>query len=211
MQLQKRLLTATLALLLSALALTSCGGPVTDIPEGMQLASLDGVEYALFVPETWTVNKNSGVSGAYVSAYDKSNVSLISYLPTEVLTTEQYWEKCAQSYAAEFDDYALVESGSATMGGMTVPYYVYTATIGGDSYKFLQAIAGNGGMFYNLTYTALTDSYDLAAVASRTGAYIYDIICGTHRILVVFHYDQGVSQVAKAFQRQQQFVIVPLV
>ena len=38
MQLQKRLLTATLALLLSALALTSCGGPAIDIPEGMQLA-----------------------------------------------------------------------------------------------------------------------------------------------------------------------------
>ena len=156
-----RILSLLLVVVILLLAMTSCGAPTTEVPEGMQLASLDGAEYALFVPEAWTLNKNSGVSGAYVSAYDKSNVSLISYLPTEVLTTEQYWEKCAQSYAAEFDDYALVESGSATMGGMTVPYYVYTATIGGDSYKFLQAIAGNGGMFYNLTYTALTDSYDL--------------------------------------------------
>ena len=161
MNLQKRILTAALAVLLSALTLTSCGAPATDIPEGMQVASLDGVEYALFVPETWTVNKNSGVSGAYVSAYDKSNVSLISYLPTEAMTTEQYWAKCEESYAAEFADYALAESGSATMGGMAVPYYVYTATIGDESYKFLQAIAGNGGMFYNLTYTATVDNYDL--------------------------------------------------
>ena len=161
MKLQKRLLTAALAALLLALILTSCGAPATDVPEGMQLASLDGVEYALFVPETWTVNQNSGVSGAYVSSYDKSNVSLISYLPTAALTTEQYWDLCAESYAAEFADFALVESGSATMGGMAVPYYVYTATIGGDSYKFLQAIAGNGGMFYNLTYTATVDNYDL--------------------------------------------------
>jgi hypothetical protein len=161
MKLMPRLTALIAALILTIGALTSCSAPDVNIPEGMQLASLDGVEYALFVPEAWTVNKNSGVSGAYVSAYDKSNVSLISYLPTEVLTTEQYWEKCAQSYAAEFDDYALVESGSATMGGMAVPYYVYTATIGGESYKFLQAIAGNGGMFYNLTYTALADNYDL--------------------------------------------------
>ena len=161
MKLQKRILTATLAVLLSAMALTSCGAPDAEVPEGMQLASLDGVEYALFVPENWTVNKNSGVSGAYVSAYDKSNVSMISYLPTEAMTTEQYWAKCEESYAAEFENYALAESGSATMGGMAVPYYVYTATIGGESYKFLQAIAGNGGMFYNLTYTALADNYDL--------------------------------------------------
>lgn len=161
MKLYKRLLTAAVALILSALALTSCGAPDADVPKDMQLASLDGVEYALFVPESWTVNKNSGVSGAYVSAYDKSNVSLISYLPTEAMTTEQYWEKCAASYAAEFDNYALVESGSTTMGGMAVPYYVYTATVGGENYKFLQAIAGNGGMFYNLTYTATADNYDL--------------------------------------------------
>ena len=157
----KRLLTAALALLLSAMALTSCSAPAADVPEGMKLASLDGVEYALFVPESWTLNNNSGVSGAYVSAYDKSNVSLVSYLPTTAMTTEQYWEMCRESYAAEFDNFALVEQGSATMGGMAVPYYVYTATIGGENYQFLQAIGGNGGMFYNLTYTATVDNYDL--------------------------------------------------
>ena len=160
MKLTKRILTAVMALILSALALTSCAAPDTEVPEGMQIASLDGVEYALFVPETWTVNKNSGVSGAFVSAYDKSNVTLISYVPTVAMTTEQYWAMCEESYKAEFDNYATVESGSATMAGMTSPYYVYTATIGGENYKFLQAIVGYNGMFYNLTYTALIDQYD---------------------------------------------------
>ena len=40
MKLQKRILTATLAVLLSAMALTSCGAPDAEVPEGMQLASL---------------------------------------------------------------------------------------------------------------------------------------------------------------------------
>ncbi|MBQ7321697.1 MAG: hypothetical protein IJW99_06345 [Clostridia bacterium] len=160
MKLTKRLLSAALAALLSACVLTSCGAADPNVPEGMQLASLDGVEYALYVPETWTVNKNSGVSGAYVSAYDKSNVSLISYLPTSAMTTEQYFAMCEESYKAEFDNYALVESGSATMADMPAQYYVYTATVGGENYKFLQAIVGNGGMFYNLTYTSLSDMYD---------------------------------------------------
>ena len=160
MKCMKRILAAALALVLSAMALTSCAAPALDVPEGMQAASLDGVEYALYVPEHWTVNKNSGVSGAYVSAYDKSNVSLVSYVPTVAMTTEQYWAMCEESYKAEFGNYTFVESGSATMAGAAAPYYVYTATIGGQSYKFLQAIAGNNGMFYNLTYTALADQYD---------------------------------------------------
>ena len=160
MKSMKRILVTMIALLLTALALTSCSAPDPDVPEGMQVASLDGVEYALYVPETWTVNKNSGVSGAFVSAYDKSNVSLISYVPTTAMTTEQYWAMCEESYKAEFADYTFIESGTATMAGAPAPYYVYTATIGGQSYKFLQAIAGNNGMFYNLTYTALADQYD---------------------------------------------------
>ena len=42
MKLYKRLLTAAIALMLAALTLTSCN-PATDVPEGMQLASLENV------------------------------------------------------------------------------------------------------------------------------------------------------------------------
>lgn len=160
MKLTQRILSATAALLLAAMALTSCSAPDVDTPDGMQSASIDGAEYALFVPEDWTVNKNSGVSGAYASAYDKSNVSVVSYIPSVAMTLEQYWQMCADSYAAEFANYALQESGTTAMAGATAPYYVYTATIGGEDYKFLQAIVSNGGMFYNFTYTAPVDSYD---------------------------------------------------
>lgn len=160
MKLMPRLTALIAALLLTIGALTSCSAPDVNIPEGMQLASLDGVEYALFVPEAWTVNKNSGVSGAYVSAHDKSNVTLISYVPTIAMTNEQYWAMCEEDYAAEFDNYALLENGTTSMADATAPYYVYTATIGGESYKILQAFIGYNGMFYNLTYTALVDQYD---------------------------------------------------
>lgn len=149
-----------LAITLIAAALTSCGAPATDVPEGMQLASLDDVEYALFVPETWTVNKNSGVSGAYVAAHDRSNVSVVSYIPTASLTLEQYWAMCEESYKTEFENYALLETGTTTMATASTPYYVYSATVGGVEYKFLQAIVFNGGMFYIFTYTAEPANYD---------------------------------------------------
>ena len=159
MKLFRRLICVIAALVLTTSALVSCT-PDLDTPDGMQAASLDGVEYALYVPEGWVVNKNSGVSGAYVSAYDKSNVNLISYVPTTAMTAEQYWTVCEESYKAEFDNYTFVESGSVTMAGQPAPYYVYTATIGGDDYKFLQAIVGSNGIFYNLTYTATPELYD---------------------------------------------------
>ena len=89
MKLFQRLICMVAALILTASALVSCT-PDLEAPDGMQAASLEGVEYALYVPESWVVNKNSGCSGAYVSAYDKSNVTLISYIPTTAMTAEQY-------------------------------------------------------------------------------------------------------------------------
>ena len=160
MKMTQRLIALVSAILIGAAALTSCSAPDVDTPDGMQLASLDGVEYALYVPESWTVNKNSGVSGAYVSAYDKSNVSLVSYVPTAAITMEQYWTMCEESYKAEFENYALLENGTTTMAGATAPYYVYSATVSGVEYKFLQAIVANNGMFYLFTYTAEPANYD---------------------------------------------------
>ena len=103
MKLFQRMICMIAALILTASALVSCA-PEMNAPDGMQAASLEGVEYALYVPESWVVNKNSGVSGAYVSAYDKSNVTLVSYVPTVAMTAEQYWTVCEESYRAEFDN-----------------------------------------------------------------------------------------------------------
>jgi len=160
MKMTQRLIALASAILIGMATLTSCAAPDVDTPDGMQLASLDGVEYALYVPESWTVNKNSGVSGAYVSAYDKSNVSLVSYVPTAAITMEQYWTMCEESYKTEFENYSLLENGTTTMAGASAPYYVYSATVSGVEYKFLQAIVANNGMFYLFTYTAEPANYD---------------------------------------------------
>ena len=65
----------------------------------------------------------------------------------------------ANGYAQLIYQVRVNEFAPVAVGGQIIN--TVTATIGGDTYKFLQAIAGNGGMFYNLTYTALADNYDL--------------------------------------------------
>src|SRR5690606_37503631 len=52
---------------------------------------------------------------------------------------------------------------------------------------------------------------DLAAVLSRPGADVDDVVGHPHRVLVVLDHDQGVAQVAQADQRLDQALVVPLV
>ena len=52
---------------------------------------------------------------------------------------------------------------------------------------------------------------DPAAVASRPGAHIHNIVRGAHGVLVVLHHDQGIAQVPQVLQSRQKLIVVPLV
>ena len=140
-------------------SLVSCSGDRT-IPDGMQLACDEDLEYALYVPRNWTVNQTGHVAGAYVSVMDRSNVSLTSYMPETGMTGEQYWEMCRTSYQKEFTDFQMISTSTTSMAGQTVPLYTYSATVGGESFRFMQAILGASGLFYTFTYTATEENFD---------------------------------------------------
>jgi len=73
---------ALLLLCLCAILFTavSCGTPSDpSIPEGMKLATAAGDEFRLYVPSVWTVNTAYGVSGAYFTMSEASNVSAVKY------------------------------------------------------------------------------------------------------------------------------------
>ena len=59
-----RLLCTLLALCLLLGTLVACSGD-SEIPDGYQYATCKGEYFRLFVPTQWTVNTESGVSGAY--------------------------------------------------------------------------------------------------------------------------------------------------
>ena len=54
-------------------------------------------------------------------------------------------------------------------------------------------------------------SHQLAAVFPGSRADIHHTVGRADRILVMFHHDQAVSQIAEAHQRPEQFVIISLV
>lgn len=155
----KRIVAAFLLVLL-LVSLASCNKD--GVPDGMMDATAPGANYQLFVPETWVSQAESGISGAKYSIDDSSNVNLTTHLPDKAYTVTGYWsEVCLPSLETTFKDFQLVEAEckETTLGGRNAYQYVYVASLGGNSYQFMQLIAVYGDMVYTLTYTAKVDVF----------------------------------------------------
>ena len=72
-----------------------------------------------------------------------------------------------------------------------------------------EILAGKGvGVCQNLVDGTLGS--DLAAVHTRAGAHIHDVVSGVHGVLVVLHHNEGVAKVAHALEGTQQLGVIPL-
>ncbi len=132
-----------------------------DAPNGMQLASNDDVAYRFYVPATWVLDTTLPTSSAYVSTSDRSNVNVTSYMPSESMSAETYW----QQHLRELRTYMQIDDSSITVSkteldGRPANIYEFTATVGTKQYRYAQAIAAYSGVVYVVTYTALPENYD---------------------------------------------------
>ena len=139
-----------------------CACSESDVPDDMKLASLDNVPFKLYVPKSWSDNTASGISSAYYSNSDRSNVQVTIHLAEEgVSSVDDYWEKASEDYAAAMTDFANVGEAEATvLGGLNAKKYVFGGKIGTTEYKYVQVISYANGSFYILTYTATPDNFD---------------------------------------------------
>ena len=55
----------------------------------------------------------------------------------------------------------LISSENTLIDEKAATKYIFTATVSGVEYKFMQYITKYGGMVYMLTYTAPIDNFDL--------------------------------------------------
>lgn len=137
-----------------------------DAPEGMMLASSDGVDYLFYVPDTWVLDRAVPTSSAYVSESDRSNVTVTVYradASQASMTADEYWAMCEEQLTAVLSDYkrSTEEPVSGTLDGRPSNTYTYTATVNGKLYRFAQTIAAyRGGKVYTVTYTALDEVFD---------------------------------------------------
>ena len=154
---------------IAVLALASCGEIDENAPEGCVEISADGVGYNFYMVRDWMVLEQSGITSAKVSDFDTSNVSVMGFDPENVQSAEEYWEKYSEDFTAGFGEIKYEEEGTdTTLCGLPAKKYIYTVSMGGSDYKFMQIVcyAPNNAVFtsqpevYVFTYTALDSKYD---------------------------------------------------
>ncbi|MBQ7499962.1 MAG: hypothetical protein IJT91_03615 [Clostridia bacterium] len=161
------------ALILAAVMLlsSSCGaGSDGDVPTGMKKIEMDIDDYSFFVPQGWTEDLATGVASAYLP--DNSNVSVMTIrLDKDTPDIDSYWKKTEEDFKSTFGtgfEYVGENPQNVLFGGVDARKYVYTASVTGTEYKFMQVVCmrqsstllQSYSYAYVFTYTAETDKFD---------------------------------------------------
>ena len=130
-----------------------------NTPEGYQIATKDKYEYRLYVPLTWTVQRRSYNPSAYYSVNDLSNVSVMTFVRSELITDgKAYWDNYAENCSYELSDIVINEE--AKMGGYPAVDVEYVASISGINYMMRQVFLTTNDMIYIFTYTSNSLNYE---------------------------------------------------
>ena len=162
----KRSFTFVVLAAMLLICMTSCAKDESDLPEGMLLAENEAVDYQLYYPEDWQLDRNDGMISVYVSDKDRSNVSVTAFTASDdVASVDDYLSMGETTYfdyvKETFSDLDIITDGEEiTLSGVPARQYVFTATVAGDLYKFRQIIAYYYGEVYMLTYTSTAEGFD---------------------------------------------------
>lgn len=161
--------TALLLCVLSLVMLSACGAAGDEnTPENMQIATVEGACYRLFVPIGWMTMTDMGISGGYTSsaAQNYAAVSMHDYENTKALTAKEYAEQIyIQSIAAIYPEGGMgsVAVSDSTLGGVSACALEYTGTRGLVTYRTREVICAYEGRIYVLTFCTqheLFEGYD---------------------------------------------------
>ena len=93
-----------------------------------------------------------------------SNISMMAFdLDGEniTMTPDEYWADYKEDFTNTFSDIAFEGEGEATLvDKIAAKKYVYTATVTGIQYKFMQVVTITNGTVYIFTYTSTPANYD---------------------------------------------------
>lgn len=146
---------AVFALITLCFSFASCSHDGT--PDGMKSVTLEGEPFILYVPESWTDNTASGISGAFVGSMSinaryrtlESGVTLADYVNT-----------LSASYANSLEDFKVISSASSVLGGSDATVLRYSAKHGGDDYTFVEYVTLYKGDVISLKFVCPTSIYE---------------------------------------------------
>ena len=159
----KKIVIGLLSIALLMLTLVSCGNK-GEVPKGMQLASnTDIVDYKLFVPEEWTVDRRSDFTSSVAFASDHSSISVSQWNLTD--STRNYDTWWTNEFKPELEyilhnPTIISEGDEIQIDGTDSKKYVYTGETREGKYKFMTVATIRQGSIYVITYTSTEELYD---------------------------------------------------
>ena len=150
----------TTLMIFTGCASTNTGGD--NAPEGMKLFSNENTDYTAYIPVSWTMDMSTGTLSAYVSSADASNISITAQILKGASTLDDYWKGYEADFKATFGDMEYIGEvpTTTTLAGEPANKYVYTATVTGNVYKFMQVVCIREMTVYVITYTSTPENYD---------------------------------------------------
>ena len=147
------------------LFVSSCKKEETGVPDGMFYEKNDAVNYTLYLPEGWIIDRNDGMVSAHADEKDRSNVSVTTFaLPREYnLSLSEYINNEYEKYFnSNFVDMEILKDFSdTTLDKRPAKKVVFKASVGNIPYQFMQILTLNtDGYVYVFTYTSTPDAYD---------------------------------------------------
>lgn len=169
------LLIITAALILPVLV--SCAKTELDTPANMKLASVEAADYYLYVPDDWIIASQDGITAAYVSVIDSSNVSAARYTLTneavfentneeekaEVTYAKNFWTDYVSQLGSVLPGFAMISGPDATvLDGHAAIKCSYSASLSGKNYKYTMVICIKDSLYaYLLTFTAEEENFEV--------------------------------------------------
>jgi len=161
----KKITTIILLVLLAigAVFMSSCSPDLAPdgepIPDGMVLASnMSVVDYAMFVPEGWIIDLQTGITMAHASLSDLTTVQMSSrVLDGKMTDLDSWWAQYKQEIADVGAVELVTENEKAIIDGIAAKKSVYKITVSEKTYKCIIIGVVRNGKVYELLYNSIED------------------------------------------------------
>ena len=162
----KRFLAILLCVIFVLPVAVSCDSD-DGTPEGMQSTTLNGEPFVFYVPETWTDNRDSGISSAYYSL-SKGIMATAKHFPCDKETVDAGIEAYVANIKAQNAEmlkdqkYTVKQEGEDRLSGSLAQKYVYTYDHDEDNLTVSQYYTFHAGNIVVLSLYVISDYYDEA-------------------------------------------------
>ncbi|MBR2353952.1 MAG: hypothetical protein IKA76_05575 [Clostridia bacterium] len=157
----KKITAMALALILLVCAFASCGADNDGAPEGMKSATLPGEPFMLYVPEAWSLNTSSGISGAYFNSPKTILVSARHQI-SDASDTDAFIAVCEKNYAEQWSEsYKKTSETTATLlGGEDARKLSFSIKQGEDEITCFQVTTYYAGGYVSVNGYCATELYE---------------------------------------------------